>query len=275
MLREDLWDKNLPVILTSGTLSAAGSFTHLKKKLGLDGLKLARVMETTKPSPFDYKKNTLLYLSNTVPFPDNDDPHYIRAVAEEVERLIQASHGHTAVLFTSYKAMDLVFGRIATARLPYPLFRLGRGGSGAIEQFKRSKGGVLFASGALWEGIDIPGDALSMLIIVRLPFAVPDPVGEYERTLYENLEEYKRWAVTPEMLVKLKQGHGRLIRTETDTGVVAILDCRALPGAAYHRHMLAALPACRVVYRVSEVERFFREKKPKTYFMEAPLCKAA
>ncbi len=275
MLREDLWDKNLPVILTSGTLSAAGSFTHVKKKLGLDAVPQRRLAETTKPSPFDYQKNSLLYLSNVVPFPDNDDPQYIRAVADEVERLVRASHGHAAVLFTSYKAMDLVFGRISAKNLPYPLFRLGRGSSGAIEQFKRSKGGVLFASGALWEGIDIPGDALSMLIIVRLPFAVPDPVGEYERTLYENLEEYKRWVVTPEMLVKLKQGYGRLIRTESDTGVVAILDCRALLEAAYHRHVLAALPACRVVYRISDVEQFMLVMKPPEYFEEGHHANAA
>ena len=127
---------------------------------------------------------------------------------------------------------------------------------------------MLFASGALWEGIDIPGDALSMLIIVKLPFAVPDPIGEYEQTLYKDMFEYKSRVVVPEMLIKLKQGFGRLIRTETDTGVVAILDNRANSRGAYRGRVLAALPECRVVSSVAAVNRFIHEKKPIEYFEE-------
>jgi ATP-dependent DNA helicase DinG len=125
---------------------------------------------------------------------------------------------------------------------------------------------VLFAAGALWEGIDIPGDALSMLIIVKLPFQVPDPIGEYEQTLYRDLNEYKNAVVVPEMLIKLKQGFGRLIRTEEDTGVVAILDSRVNQYGAYRGCVLDALPDCYVTADINEVEGFYRVMKKPEYF---------
>jgi ATP-dependent DNA helicase DinG len=268
LLRRDLWSRELPIVLTSGTMSAAGSFEHIKRKLGLDLLPLKRLTETAKPSPFNHRENALLYISENTPFPDNRDEDYISAIADEAERLIAASHGHAALLFTSYKAMDMVWERISARRLPYPLFRLNRGGGAVIERFKNSGNGVLFASGALWEGIDIPGDILSLLVIVRLPFAVPDPVSEWERTLYDEMSEYKSKVVVPEMLIKLKQGFGRLIRTESDTGVVAILDSRANMRGAYRSRVLAALPPCGVTSSVADVERFIHEKKSAPYFGE-------
>jgi len=266
ILHRDIWSKKIPFILTSGTMSAAGSFEHIKRKLGIYLLPNNRLTETTKPSPFNHKENAILYISEVTPFPDNKDCRYIEAIADEAERLISAAHGHTALLFTSYKAMDMVYEQIMARKPAYPIFRLDRGGAAAIEQFKNSGNGVLFASGALWEGIDIPGDILSMLIIVRLPFAVPDPISEWERTLYDSMDEYKAKVVVPEMLIKLKQGFGRLIRTETDTGVVAILDSRANERGAYRQRVIAALPPCRVTSDICVVERFIREKKPVKYF---------
>ena len=193
-----------------------------------------------------------------------------------MERLVQASHGHAAVLFTSYNVLGQVYAILKRRGLPFPLFRMAKRDTTALERFRQSGNGVLFASGALWEGIDIPGDALSMLIIVKLPFAAPDPIGDYERSLFGSMDAYKNRALIPDMQVKLKQGHGRLIRIETDTGVIAILDCRALPGAAYHRHVLAALPPCRVTTNVLEIESFLRIVKPQSYYMkEALSCKAA
>ena len=159
----------------------------------------------------------------------------------------------------------MVWEQIRERGLPFPLFRLDKGGVREIERFKRSGNGVLFASGALWEGIDIPGDALSMLIIVKLPFAVPDPIGEYERTLYKDMDEYIEQAIKPDMLIKSKQGHGRLIRTEFDTGVVAFLDCRVALNGAYRRCLLAALPDCEVTDSISRVEDFYREMKAPDY----------
>jgi ATP-dependent DNA helicase DinG len=266
MLCRDIWSKDIPFVLTSGTLSASGDFSHLKRALGIDLAKADRISETSKPSPFDYKNNALLYISETTPYPDAAEESYIAAIARESERLIRASHGHAALLFTSYKAMELTHERIAATGLPYPIFRLDRGGGRVIDQFRRGKNGVLFASGSLWEGIDIPGDILSLLIIVRLPFAAPDPVSEWERSLYPDTRSYIYNVVTPEMLVRLKQGFGRLIRKETDTGVVAILDSRANTRGAYRSRILTALPPCLVTSKIADVERFFREKKQPAYF---------
>jgi ATP-dependent DNA helicase DinG len=105
-------------------------------------------------------------VSRNTPFPDNKDKHYITAVANEVERLILAAHGHAVVLFTSYNVMGRVHALLKARNLPFPLFRLERGGVQAISRFKQSKNGILLASGALWEGIDIPGDTLSLLILL-------------------------------------------------------------------------------------------------------------
>jgi ATP-dependent DNA helicase DinG len=127
----------------------------------------------------------------------------------------------------------------------------------------------------LWEGIDIPGDTLSMLIIVKLPFAVPDPIGEYEQTLYKDINEYKARVVVPEMLIKLKQGFGRLIRTESDTGCVAILDCRANSAGFFRKRVLNALPECRVTADIADVSDFYRAVKSQEYFMNADLFPSA
>lgn len=271
-LHQDIWSKGLPIILTSGTLSTCGrsltenSFDRAKQSLGITRLPENRIMETSQSSPFDYKQNTLLYISNAVLFPNQQDKDYLRSVADEVERLGRASYGHAAVLFTSYNAMGQVFALLKERELSYPMFQMGRRDTAALEKFKASGNGILFASGALWEGIDIPGDALSMLIVIKLPFAVPDPIGDYERTLYTDMDAYKNQALVPDMLVKLKQGFGRLIRTETDTGVCAILDSRARKGAAYHERVLDALPSCHTTSDLGAVRQFMIDRKSPAYF---------
>ena len=258
------WNK-VPTIFISGTLSAGGDFSHIKRTLGLDRLG-NRLTETSRPSSFNYRENALIYIPENIPFPDNKDKDYISAITDEVERLIYAAHGHTAVLFTSYNVMGRVYTTLKQRGIPFPLMQLDKGGVHEIERFKQSKNGVLFASGALWEGIDIPGDALSMLIIVKLPFAVPDPIGEYEQTLYRDINEYKHLVIVPEMLIKLKQGFGRLIRTEKDTGCIAILDSRVNIYGSYRRRVLTALPGCRVTADINDIKIFLRAKKPSDYF---------
>lgn len=279
-LHQDIWSKGLPIILTSGTLSTSGrsltadSFDRAKKSLGISSLPATRIMETSQPSPFDYQQNALLYISNAVSFPNQQDKDYLRLVTDEVERLVRVSHGHAAVLFTSYKAMGQVFSMLKERNLPHPMFQMGRHDTAELEKFKTSGNGILFASGALWEGIDIPGDALSMLIIVKLPFAVPDPIGDYERTMCPDIDDYKKQVLIPDMLVKLKQGFGRLIRTETDTGICAILDCRARPGTAYYHQVIDALPSCPITDDIADIESFLRKQKGSAYFIEEePLCK--
>ena len=124
----------------------------------------------------------------------------------------------------------------------------------------------MFASGALWEGIDIPGDALSMLIIAKLPFAVPDPISEYEQTQYPSFRAYRDLVITPEMLIKLKQGCGRLLRIETDTGVIALLDCRVGLHGAYRGCVVNGLSNYRVTDEIADIEPFLLEKKSSEYF---------
>ena len=262
---EDLWKRRVPSLLTSGTLSANGNFSAFKRVTGL--YKASRVAETVQPSPYNYRKNCLLYLSNKVPYPNQRNANYINALTDEIERLIRAANGHTAVLFTSYNVMERVFKKLEERNIPFPLFKLERSTSNAIDRFKESGNGVLFAAGALWEGIDIPGDALSMLIIVKLPFAAPDKVSEYEQTQYVDFMDYLVSVLKPEMFVKLKQGAGRLLRLETDTGVLAILDIRAYFGEPYHDEMIEVLPPCNITDDIGDINPFLREVKDDDFFL--------
>jgi ATP-dependent DNA helicase DinG len=138
--------------------------------------------------------------------------------------------------------------------LPWPLFTLGRNGLHTMEQFKESSGSVLLAAGAAWEGFDFPGDCVSLLIIPRLPFPCPDAIKEKEREKYPTLRAYLRAVAVPEMQIKLRQGFGRAIRTETDTCVVAILDPRAAKGQRYFADVLTALPKMPVTSSLRGVE---------------------
>ena len=268
-LYNDLWSKGMPTVLTSGTMSAAGDFNHIKRGLGINHISRHRIAETSKSSPFDYYEKSMLYISENMPFPNQRDNDYILSIANEIEQLVYASHGHAAVLFTSYKVMDLVYEHLSDRGISFPMFMLNKGGIREIEKFKKSGNGILFAAGALWEGIDIPGDALSMLIIVKLPFTAPDPISEYEQSLYNDMAEYKEFVIKPEMLIKLKQGHGRAIRTETDTAVIAILDSRVNSKGIYRGYVLDGLPECWVTDSIEDVERFYINLKSPEYFLES------
>jgi ATP-dependent DNA helicase DinG len=262
-LYADLWSRGIPTMLTSGTLSIGGDFTALKQSLGLNSRNL-RLTEVTHGSPFNYKENCLLYLSENVP--DYRDDNYIAALTDEIERLITASHGHAAVLFTSYHSMNVVHSRLKERLPDMKDFVLERGSSNAIERFKASGNGVLFACGSMWTGIDCPGDILSMLIIVKLPFAQPDAINEYERSKYPSFGAYLREVLTPEMLLTLRQGHGRGFRTECDTCVVAICDIRAAEGQPYYKDVINALPQCRVTRKIADIGDFYEATKPAEFF---------
>ena len=136
------------------------------------------------------------------------------------------------MLFTSYAAMSAVKERLR-GKTPYPLLTMGRNAVHTMEQFMGKPGSVLLATGAAWEGFDFPGDCVSLLIIPRLPFAVPDALKDKERERHPSLKSFIRAVAVPEMQIKLKQGFGRAIRTETDTCVIAILDERAEIGRAH------------------------------------------
>lgn len=191
---------------------------------------------------------------------------YFGELTAELVGLINAASGHALVLFTSYAAMSAVKERLREASLPFPLLTLGRNAPHIIEQFRHTPGAVLLATGAAWEGFDFPGDCVSLLIIPRLPFAYPDARKERELEKYSSLRTFIREAAVPEMQIKLRQGFGRAIRTESDTCVIAILDERACRGRRYAQAVSEALPEMRRTGSLREVTKFLREKKPESYF---------
>lgn len=263
-LRAALWQQRQPIILASGTMAVGSDFRRFKEETGL--LTDGRVTESVAPSPFDYKRNCLLYLPQFPPKQDGEGCY--DELAAEIADLLDAAHGHALVLFTSYAAMSSVTERLKKLRPGDTLFAMGRNAAHTMEQFKASPGSVLLATGAAWEGFDFPGDCVSLLIIPRLPFACPDAMKEKERENYASLKEFLRAVVVPEMQIKLRQGFGRAIRTETDTCVVAILDERAARGRRYHQAARAALPEMPVTSSLHTVERFIRRVKAEGYFQE-------
>ena len=260
LLRSALWNTREPTILTSGTLTAAGDFDHTEQLLGLAAY--APLRHFRAESPFDYRKKCLLYITarRAAAVPEN------QYLADQIVRLTVACHGHALVLFTSYRQMRNVYDALG-GRLTFPVFQAGRGQNRSIQQFRQSGNGVLFAAGSCWEGIDFPGDMVSLLIIAKLPFPIPDPVSDYERQKYPTLQEYIAVEIIPEMQKKLRQGFGRAIRTEQDSCVVAILDERAGIGGRYHDAALAALPTCPTTEKIEDVQQFIREQKRPDYFL--------
>ena len=260
LLRSALWNTREPTILTSGTLTAAGDFDHTEQLLGLNAYTPLRHFRAD--SPFNYMKKCLLY----IPTRRAAAVHENQYLADQIVQLTAACHGHALVLFTSYRQMRNVYDALG-GRLTFPVFQAGRGQNRTIQKFKESGNGVLFAAGSCWEGIDFPGDMVSLLIIAKLPFPIPDPVSDYERRQYPNLRDYINAKVIPEMQKKLRQGFGRAIRTEQDSCVVAILDERAGIGGKYHDAALAALPTCPTTEKIEDVQQFIREQKRPDYFL--------
>ena len=263
-LRRALWLKDIPAILTSGTLMAGGSFERTKKVMGLSVNQ--RLEDFIAVSPFNYEENCLLYIPDDLPKTQMGSEQEAKCLAEQICRLVEATHGHTLVLFTSCSLMGAVYNQVKD-RLSFPLMEVWRHSQDVIHQFKQAQNAVLFAAGSCWEGVDFPGDMVSSLIIVRLPFPVPDPLSEAEREQYPTLQDYIRAVIIPDMQVKLRQGFGRAIRTETDTCVVSILDYRAAPGQRYHKAVLETLPNLRLIRKIEDVEDFIRAKKGPDYFM--------
>ncbi len=259
LLRSALWNAREPAILTSGTLAVAGDFSHTEQLLGLAAYRPLRHFRVE--SPFNYKKKCLLYFPPRVKMQMDN-----RKMAEEIVRLVGACHGHALVLFTSYRQMAEVRA-LTDGQWQFPTYQSWRNGGKIIQQFKQSGNGVLFAAGSCWEGIDFPGDMVSLLIIPKLPFPIPDPVSDYERRQYPNLRDYINAEIIPEMQKKLRQGFGRAIRTEQDSCVVAILDERAGIGGKYHDAALAALPTCPTTEKIEDVQQFIREQKRPDYFL--------
>ena len=261
-MRRVLWRPEHAFVLASGTLAVGDDFHRFRSQAGLlDG---RRVTESVSLSPFDYNQNCLLYLPQLPPSQRSEA--YFDDLADEIAALIRAAWGHAMVLFTSYAAMSAVKDRLRERELSFPLFTLGRNAMHITEQFRQTPGAVLLATGSAWEGFDFPGDCVSLLVIPRLPFAYPDALKEKEREDYPSLRQFIQNVAVPEMQIKLRQGFGRAIRTETDTCVIAILDERTGHGHRYYAAMRDALPDMRTTGSLRAVTKFLRERKPESYF---------
>ena len=266
LLREMLWDREqaLSAILTSGTLKAGKGFARTLQMTGLEGR--TDVQSYVAESPFAYEENCLLYLPKTLQKCKRGSREEVEMVAGQIHSLICSTYGHTLVLFTSYTLMGSVY-QILRDGIPFPMVEVWRHSQEEILRFKTMENAVLFAAGSCWEGVDFPGDMVSSLIIVKLPFAVPDPISEAEKETYESLEDYIQAIIVPDMQKKLRQGFGRAIRTETDTCVVSILDFRAVKGGKYHEDVMCALPPCQMAEELREVQDFIRSRKGVEYYL--------
>jgi ATP-dependent DNA helicase DinG len=252
IVRESLFDRYRTVVLTSATLAVDGSFAYVRGRLGLRDADEIRV-----PSEFDFRTQALLYLPRSMPPPKS--PSFVEAVARETIALVTHSQGRAFVLFTSYKVMHAVRPFVEMA-VPYPVLVQGTAPRSAlIDEFRSAGNAILLATSSFWQGVDVVGDALSCVVIDKLPFASPgDPVtsARIDAITARGGDAFADYQV-PLAILSLQQGLGRLIRHRADRGVLAILDPR-LRTMGYGRRFLASLPPAPVTYDLSTVGQFFK-----------------
>ena len=255
LLSEMVFETIPTVVLTSATLTVQGGFEHMRRRLGLgDTGQGAR--ELVVPSHFKYGEQALLYLPPEMP--DPRDPEFPAAAAERIRRVLDITKGRAFCLFTSYSAMRDLYERLLPV-LDYPILLHGSAPRKALlEQFRTTPNAVLFGTSSFWQGVDVQGEALSCVIIDRLPFAVPsDPVVQARMKVIEEAggKPFFEYQV-PEAVLTLKQGFGRLIRSLEDRGVLVLLDPR-IQTKRYGKTFLASLPPYRMTQTITDVERFF------------------
>ena len=250
ILRERLFEAFDTVILTSATLTVGGRFEFMRQRLGLD-----HARERALTPEFDYATQALLYLPQGMP--DVRDAAFPGKAAEEIVRLLERSNGRAFCLFTSYTQMNDVYERVR-ARVAFPLLLQGTAPRSALlERFRSTPHAVLFATASFWQGVDVPGEQLSCVIVGRLPFAVPsDPVvaARVNSIKEDGRDAFSEYQV-PQAVLALKQGFGRLIRSKTDRGILALLDSR-IERMRYGKIFMESLPNYGMTRDLTEVARF-------------------
>ena len=251
ILEDRLFEKIDTVVLTSATLSSAGNFAFIRERLGLD-----KADDLIAQSTFDFRSQALLYLPPKMPDPRSTE--WARAAAEEVVKIVNATEGRAFVLSTSLSGMQALYD-MAMPEIEYPCLIQGSASKGRLlERFRQTPNAVLFATSSFWQGVDVRGEQLSCVIIDKLPFAVPtDPIVAARQRYIEDEggSSFFEYSV-PQAIISLKQGLGRLIRSTTDRGVLAVLDPR-LKTKSYGRLFLNSLPPCRVTSRTEDLASMF------------------
>ncbi len=246
-----LFDKVETAVLTSATLAVAGGFEFTEKRLGLQNARTLVV-----PGHFDYEKQALLYVPQQLPEPKN--PAFTKLAAEEVVKILEHSRGRAFVLFTSYQQMRLVYEKVSF-EIDYPTLMQGTAPRNALlEEYRATPNCVLFATSSFWQGVDVPGEQLSCVIIDKLPFAVPnDPVVNARIDSIRNAggNPFYDYQI-PQAAIALKQGFGRLIRSKSDRGVLVLLDNR-ITKQRYGQVFFDSLPDYGFTTDRADVEKFF------------------
>ncbi len=256
LLRERVFEQIPTVVLTSATLTVQGGFEHLRRRLGL-----SEARELVVPSHYRYGQQALLYLPPEMPDPRDGD--FPEAAARCIRRVLEITQGRAFCLFTSYAQMRDLYERLLPV-LDYPILLHGTAPRKALlEEFRNTPNAVLFGTSSFWQGVDVQGEALSCVIIDRLPFAVPsDPVVQARmKAIEENGGKPFFDYQVPEAVLTLKQGFGRLIRSLEDRGVLVLLD-RRIRTQRYGQTFLQSLPPYRTTNTITDVEEFFNSPKP-------------
>ena len=254
LLQDKLFDAVPTVVLTSATLSSGGNFAFIRDRLGLDSAD-----DLIAESVFDYESQAILYLPSKMPDPRSRE--WSDAAADEVIRILNATQGRAFVLSTSVAGMQSLFENV-WAEIEYPCLVQGSASKGQLlNRFRETPNAVLFATSSFWQGVDVRGEQLSCVIIDKLPFAVPtDPIVAARQRYIEDSggSSFHEYSV-PQAIIALKQGLGRLIRSTTDRGVLAVLDPR-LRTKPYGRTFLRSLPQCRITSQIEDLAEIFHPK---------------